>query len=249
MSAPAGGVGSLHPLLLQDVTVTLGGQAVLSSLSHRFEAGQFHALVGASGAGKTTILRVLAGLQPYEGHASIGELEVTPATRRERASRVGYVIQEGGLFPHLTLRQNVALAGAVLGRVVEPGPLLDQLGLRAALWDRHPSELSGGQRQRGAFARALSLDPPVLLLDEPLGAVDPLLRTALQDDLRVALAGRTVLLVTHDLAEAAFLGDTLTVLHAGRIEQSGPVRQVLDAPATAHVSAFLRAHRTLVLGS
>lgn len=223
---------------------------MLREVTLRLAQGQTHALIGRSGCGKSTLLRALLGLvAPTHGTVRVGALTVTPTTHRALAGHVGYVIQDGGLFPHLTVRQNVLLPLSLEGAA--PGSRLEELaallGLDAALLERYPVQLSGGQRQRAALARALVRSPQVLLLDEPLGAIDPMLRSALQAELKQLFEAlkMTVVLVTHDLAEAAFLAHTVTLLEAGRIEQHGPVRALFDAPATPFVERFVSSQRAL----
>ena len=223
--------------------------------------GTTTALIGPSGCGKSTLLRLILGLiEPtagrvefdFEGAGDGTTLSyasgVDGATRRRRAC--GYVIQDGGLFPHLTARGNVALLPETLrmdsdwlyGRIVELCELTafptDGLG-------RYPGELSGGQRQRVALMRALVTDPPVLLMDEPLGALDPMIRYDLQRDLRQIFRdlGKTVVLVTHDLAEAAHFGDEVVLMRGGRVVQRGPAGDLADRPAEPFVREFVTAQR------
>jgi osmoprotectant transport system ATP-binding protein len=164
--------------------------------------------------------------------------------------RIGYVIQDGGLFPHLTARGNVTLMARYLGR--DRGDIDKRLSDLAGLTrfpaeglDRYPVQLSGGQRQRVALMRALMLDPDVLLLDEPLGALDPLIRSDLQTDLKgiFRTLGKTVVLVTHDLGEAGFLGDLIMLLRDGRVVQRGTLADLVDAPAEPFVTEFINAQR------
>jgi osmoprotectant transport system ATP-binding protein len=230
--------------------VRLGGVDVLREVSLTLAQGKTHALIGRSGCGKSTLLRALLGLvTPSHGSVQVGALTVTASTHPALAAAVGYVIQDGGLFPHLTVRQNVLLPLALQGRPA--GRRLDELaamlGLEAPLLERYPVQLSGGQRQRAALARALVHSPHVLLLDEPLGAIDPMLRSALQAELKQLFAAlkMTVVLVTHDLAEAAFLADTVTLLEGGSVEQHGTVRALFDAPATPFVERFVSSQRAL----
>jgi osmoprotectant transport system ATP-binding protein len=235
---------------LESVDVSFGTTSVLSEVTLALEAGKTHVLLGPSGCGKSTVLRAVLGLvTPARGAVRLLGDAVSARPRATLAARVGYVVQSGGLFPHLTARENVALAGKALGRsLAQPvDSLFSQVGLGAELLDRIPAELSGGQRQRVALARALALDAPVLVLDEPFGAVDPLLRAELQDELDALFrrASKTVLFVTHDLAEAAFFADTVTVMYGGRVEQHGPVAEVLASPATDFVSRFLNSQRAL----
>ncbi len=208
-------------------------------------------LLGPSGCGKTTLLRMLNGLvRPDEGSVEVlGEL-VTPERLESLRRRMGYVIQEGGLFPHLTARENAALLARHLGRdSATIDARIDELcalaRLAPALLDRLPGELSGGQRQRVALVRALVLEPALLLLDEPLGALDPMVRADLQDDLRSIFrsVGTTVVMVTHDLDEAAHFADTLVLLEGGRMVQRGSLAELEEAPADPFVERFLSAQR------
>jgi osmoprotectant transport system ATP-binding protein len=228
-------------LTVDRITKRFDGKLALDQVSLEVPPGKTHALIGSSGSGKSTLLRILLGVvAPDEGSVSLG------------ASRIGYVPQEGGLFPHLTARENVALVAGLKKWPTERiekrlEVLWRSLELDPALMDRYPAEISGGQKQRVALARATFLDPELLLLDEPLGALDPLIRHGLQVELRGLFRklGKTVLLVTHDLGEAAFFADGLTLLHEGRVVQTGHLRDFLDRPADPFVSRFVSAQRTL----
>ncbi len=208
-------------------------------------------LLGPSGCGKSTLLRLVVGLLvPDAGTISVVGTPLTPTTRGALRLRMGYVIQEGGLFPHLTAADNVALVAQELGwdrariaaRLRE---LLEFVRIPAQLLERYPSQLSGGQRQRVGLMRALMLDPEVLLMDEPLGALDPMIRADLQRDLRQAFERlkKTVLFVTHDVSEAAIVGDEIALLRAGRIVQRGTFADLATRPADPFVTAFLKAQR------
>jgi osmoprotectant transport system ATP-binding protein len=229
------------------------GKPVLEGVSVTVEAGARVALIGPSGGGKSTVLRLLLGLLwPDVGEVIVAEQRVTPASATALRRRIGSVVQEGGLFPHLTARDNVTLLPRHLGwaprRVDERvGELAELVRLPGELLARHPVELSGGQRQRVALMRALALDPEVLLLDEPLGALDPMVRADLQDDLRALFArlGKTVLVVTHDLAEAAYLADDLVLLAEGRVLQRGSLAALTRTPADPFVARFVGAQRRL----
>jgi osmoprotectant transport system ATP-binding protein len=238
---------------LQDVTCTFDDVCALDDVSVAFPRSHTSVLIGSSGSGKSTLLRLLIGLEwPASGTVLCdGESlrrEALPEVRR----RVGYVIQEGGLFPHLTVLGNLALLPRHLGwdasRVLDRARALAALAhLHEDLLARFPAELSGGQRQRVALMRALMLDPPTLLLDEPLGALDPLVRHGLQDELREIFArlGKTVIMVTHDMAEAAFFSDRLVLMRRGRIVQDGSLGDFQRTPADDFVREFLAAHRNL----
>jgi osmoprotectant transport system ATP-binding protein len=209
------------------------------------------AIIGPSGCGKSTLLRLIVGLvTPDRGTIAIGGVPMGNETKRALRLRIGYVIQEGGLFPHLTARENVTLVAHDLGwtgaRIDERvAALLELTRLPATLLDRYPSQVSGGQRQRLALMRALMLDPEVLLMDEPLAALDPMIRADLQRE----LAGwferlkKTVVLVTHDLGEAAFLGDEIAVMKAGQVIQRGSFDVLDRTPLDPIVTEFIRAQR------
>ena len=209
------------------------------------------ALIGPSGAGKSTVLRLLLGLDwPDTGEvrfdgAPLRRQDLLPTRRR-----IGYVIQEGGLFPHLSCAANIGLMASTLGwapaRIAARSrELAERCRLPVEALDRYPAELSGGQRQRVGLIRALMLDPPALLLDEPLGALDPIVRHDLQAQMRELFAtlGKTVVLVTHDVAEAAFLADELVLMRDGAIVQQGSARDLLNAPAEPFVHRFMTAQR------
>jgi osmoprotectant transport system ATP-binding protein len=207
-------------------------------------------LLGPSGSGKSTLLRSLAGLTAFSGTLRFEGTQV--ADWRVVRRRLGYVIQDGGLFPHLTARGNVTLMARELGwpgeRVAERvDELAAMVALDAAQLDRFPGELSGGQRQRVAMMRALMLDPAVLLLDEPLSALDPITRVRLASELRDIFArlGKTVVMVTHSLGEARFFGGRAVLMRDGRIVQQGPIEDLQDRPADLFVAEFLAAEEAL----
>jgi osmoprotectant transport system ATP-binding protein len=223
----------------------------LAPLDLEIPAGTCVALIGPSGCGKSTLLRLVLGLLvPDRGTIELGGLEVGPATLRAVRERAGYVIQEGGLFPHLTAAGNVTLKARDLGwpedkmraRLAE---LAELVHLPEALLARHPAELSGGQRQRVGLMRALMLEPAALLMDEPLGALDPMIRARLQTDLREIFRRlrKTVVFVTHDMAEAAYVADEIVLMREGHVVQRGSFRDLSDRPADPFVSAFLAAQR------
>jgi osmoprotectant transport system ATP-binding protein len=218
------------------------------------ERGKTTVLIGPSGCGKSTLMRLIIGLiEPDDGKIEFDGAQITNDNIDNIRHRIGYVIQEGGLFPHLTSRANVLLMARQLGkdpaeshqRLVE---LCKLTRFAEALLPRYPTELSGGQRQRVSLMRALMLSPELLLLDEPLGALDPLVRAALQKDLKEIFADlkQTALLVTHDLAEAAYLGDAIVLMNEGRIVQQGSIADLRDKPATDFVTEFINAQRGLV---
>jgi osmoprotectant transport system ATP-binding protein len=228
-----------------------GGAVALAGIDLDCPESQTTVLIGPSGCGKSTLLRLAAGLiRPDAGEVWFEGARLEPETLREARLRMGYVIQEGGLFPHLTIRRNVTLMARELGwvrtrREERLAELAELTRLPGTLLDRYPLELSGGQRQRAALMRALMLDPDLLLLDEPLGALDPMIRVELQQELKAIFQrlGKTVLLVTHDLSEAVHFGDRLVLLRAGRIVQLGSPRDLVDRPAEPFVDAFVSAQR------
>jgi osmoprotectant transport system ATP-binding protein len=229
-----------------------GAAVVLGPLDLSVHAGETVAVVGPSGAGKSTVLKLLLGL----AQADAGEVRFAgaPLSTLEPLSlrrRVGYVVQGGGLFPHLTAAGNAALVARWLGweerRIAARlGELADLARLSTELLGRFPAQLSGGQAQRVALVRALMLDPEALLLDEPLGALDPVTRTELQDDLRAAFArlGKTVVLVTHDLGEAGYLAHRIVLLREGHLAQEGTIDDLVRRPADAFVARFVNAQRS-----
>jgi osmoprotectant transport system ATP-binding protein len=238
-------------LTLRAVTKTYGSVEALHPTDLTVATGQTTVLIGPSGCGKSTLLRLMAGLvRPNSGTVSLDGESVTPASARALRRRIGFVVQDGGLFPHLTARGNVALQAQYLGwedarvetRLVE---LAELTHFPAGRLDAYPVELSGGQRQRVSLMRALMLDPNLLLLDEPLGALDPLIRSELQGELRDIFRslGKTVVLVTHDLGEAAFLGDRLVLVQSGRVVQEGTFDDLVSRPADPFVTKFVNAQR------
>jgi osmoprotectant transport system ATP-binding protein len=239
---------------LVDLTKAYGPTTALHPTSLSIERGKTTALIGPSGCGKSTLLRLIIGLlEPDSGTIQFDDMLVQPGNIASIRRRTGYVIQEGGLFPHLTARNNGLLMGRHLGKPeAEIQQRLAELcrltRFPENLLDRFPAELSGGQRQRVSLMRALMLSPELLLLDEPLGALDPLVRAALQRDLKEIFGelNQTVLLVTHDLAEAAYLSNHIVLMNEGRIVQQGSIDQLQRNPANPFVSEFISAQRSLV---
>lgn len=238
-------------LRLSNVTKRFGPVHAIGPVDLAAEAGQTTVLIGPSGCGKSTLLRLMIGLiAPNRGEIAFDGTMLTPANAPALRQRMGYVIQGGGLFPHLTARGNITLmaqhlqrnAKEIAGRIEE---LCALTHFPPDALDRFPNQLSGGQSQRVALMRALMLDPDVLLMDEPLGALDPLIRHDLQTELRAIFRtlDKTVVLVTHDMAEAGYFGDKLALLRDGHIVQSGPFRDFIDAPANDFVRRFVSAQR------
>ena len=232
-----------------------GAPGAVNDLSLTVPAGKICVLVGPSGCGKTTSLKMVNRLiEPTSGRILIDGTDVASRDATELRREIGYVIQQVGLFPHQTVGANVAVVPRLLGwpaarQRARAEELLSLVGLDPALYrDRYPAQLSGGERQRVGVARALAADPPVMLMDEPFGAVDPIVRERLQNEflrLQAELA-KTILFVTHDIDEAIKMGDLVAVMQAGgHLEQFGPPAQVLAAPASEFVAEFVGADRGL----
>ncbi|QBB68973.1 ATP-binding cassette domain-containing protein [Pseudolysobacter antarcticus] len=242
---------------LDNVSKYYGTTLALEGVTLEFPRGSISALIGSSGSGKSTVLRLLLGLERAD--SGVVRIDGVPLQNLDLLALrrgIGYVIQDGGLFPHLSAYDNLALLPQYVGwpktRIEERIEILAALthfprdGLQ-----RYPLELSGGQRQRVALMRALMLDPLALLLDEPLSALDPIVRYELQDELAAIFTGidKTVVLVTHDLAEAAFLAPRLILLDAGKVQQSGDLDALRHTPANAWVERFVHARRDLTAAS
>jgi osmoprotectant transport system ATP-binding protein len=238
-------------LRLVGVSKSYGGTPALHPTDLEVPAGRTTVLIGPSGCGKSTLLRLMCGLiQPDRGTVLFKGQPLGRADGREFRRQIGFVVQDGGLFPHLTARGNATLMarhldwgqGRIAARLAE---LCALTHFPADSLDRYPVQLSGGQRQRVSLMRALMLDPDLLLLDEPLGALDPLIRSELQADLRdiFQTLHKTVVLVTHDLGEAGFLGDRLVLLRAGRVVQQDTFDRLVRHPADDFVARFVNAQR------
>ncbi|MEV6261533.1 betaine/proline/choline family ABC transporter ATP-binding protein [Streptomyces sp. NPDC051784] len=230
------------------------GTTAVDDLSFEVAEGELVTLVGPSGCGKTTTMKMVNRLtEPTEGRIFLDGEDISAIDPVRLRRRIGYVIQQVGLFPHKTVLENTATVPHLLGWGREKGrrraaELLDLVGLDPLVHgDRYPEQLSGGQRQRVGVARALAADPPVLLMDEPFGAVDPVVRERLQNEfLKLQEQVRkTVLFVTHDIEEAVRLGDRIAVYGQGRIEQFDTPATVLGAPSTPYVADFVGADRGL----
>ncbi len=272
---------------LRGVSKSYGSTVALHPTDLAFEKGKTTALIGPSGCGKSTLLRLILGLvTPSSGQVIFDNEVVQESNLISVRRRTGYVIQEGGLFPHLTALQNLTLVALdntgrkatktiksrVESRTGQPDakPTLKELSeegkaafadlyedidklakiarIPRELLSRYPAELSGGQRQRVSLMRAMILRPQVLLLDEPLASLDPMVRAALQTDLKAIFdaLGKTVVFVTHDMAEAAYLANTIVLLRDGKIVQKGTLEDFQQRPAEPFVTEFLNAQRSLV---
>lgn len=241
---------------LDDVSKRYGvGPAAVAHLSLEVATGELCVLVGPSGCGKTTTLKMINRLiEPTSGHIYLDDEDLTKVDAVALRRRIGYVIQQGGLFPHQRVAENVATVPRLLGwdkaRVAERvEEMLRLVGLPPEEFARrYPQELSGGQRQRVGVARALAADPPVLLMDEPFAAVDPVTRARLQQEFKALQASlrKTVVFVTHDVDEAVLLGDHIALLRVGgHLEQFGTPGELLDKPANDFVADFLGSDRGL----
>ena len=229
---------------LTDLTRVYGSVKALDGLTLHLAPGELVALLGPSGCGKTTALRILAGLdQPTSGRVEVGGKDLTrvPANKRD----MGMVFQAYSLFPHMTVMDNVAFGLKLRGRDgaarrKRAGDMLDLVGLGEHA-DRYAHQLSGGQQQRVALARALAIEPSVLLLDEPLSALDAKVRVQLRDEIRRVQieVGTTTLFVTHDQEEALAVADRVGVMNAGRLEQLAPPAELYSSPATRFVGEFV----------
>lgn len=238
-------------LVLTQVSKRYADTAALLPTDLQVPKGETLVLIGPSGCGKSTLLRLIAGLiTPDSGSIRFEGTAIAPDNILQIRQRMGYVIQEGGLFPHLSVRDNVTVMAQYLRRdndwIESRLAELAQLAqLPGDMMTRFPAELSGGQRQRVSLMRALMLDPDLLLLDEPLGALDPMIRYELQQELKSIFdqLGKTVVMVTHDIAEAAFFGHTLVLMRDGCILQTGPFKALARTPADPFVEQFITAQR------
>jgi osmoprotectant transport system ATP-binding protein len=241
-------------ILLEDIRKNFDSECVIRNITLQIEEGKTTVLIGPSGCGKSTLIRIITGLiKAEEGKVLIDNSELSESNYLGVRRKIGYVIQEGGLFPHLTAFQNVSIVANYIGwerdkikKRVEELSALTKFpfdGLR-----RFPAELSGGQKQRVGLMRALMLNPEFLLLDEPLAALDPLIRYDLQGDLKEIFHSlkKTVLLVTHDLNEAVFFGDTIVLMREGEIIQKGKINDFTNSPSDEFVTKFIKAQRSWI---
>ena len=226
----------------------------VDDVSFEVAAGSLHVLIGPSGSGKTTTMRMINRLETIsEGTITIDGRDARSMDVVELRRSIGYVIQQGGLFPHFTVAENVSVVPRLLGwprsrRRVRAEELLALVGLPPAQFaDRFPRQLSGGQQQRVGVARALAADPPIILMDEPFGAVDPITRKQLQRELRriQSEVRKTIVFVTHDIGEAFLLGDRIVLMAEGRIVQNGTPAELLRNPASPFVTEFIGEDRSL----
>ncbi len=240
-----------------DVRKQYGGAVAVDGVSLQVRQGELCVLLGPSGCGKTTLLRMVNRLvEPGSGRILVGGRDVMSGDPVELRRRIGYAIQSVGLFPHRTVAENIATTPTLLGMAKETiagriGELLALVKLDPDRYrNRYPAELSGGEAQRVGVARALAADPPVLLMDEPFGAIDPINRTAIQEEF-LELQRRlrkTILFVSHDIREALRLADRIVLMRDGKVEQQGTPAELLARPASEFVERFFGAgRRTLLL--
>ncbi len=238
-------------LEIKSLSKTYGDYRALGPIDLNLETGQTSILLGSSGSGKSTLLRAILGLiKTDEGSILFNGAAVAEWSPPTRAMRIGYVPQGGSLFPHMTSAANASVVARAIGwdkakikkRFDE---ILPVFSFDESLLRRRPHQLSGGQRQRVALMRAAFTDPELLLLDEPLGALDPLVRASLQEELKEIFSRlrKTVIFVTHDIGEAAYLGDQIVLMHEGRVVQHGSFNDLRERPACEFVTRFMNAQR------
>lgn len=233
---------------LQNVSKSFYDKKVIDNVSVTIAQGEVFVLLGPSGCGKTTLLRMICALESSDsGEISIAGTSVSQSTFKERAHNLGLVIQEGGLFNHMSALDNILLPIKILGfdQVKAKKTLqeyMDMVNLEFDILKKFPLELSGGQRQRVALLRALIHDPDILLMDEPMSALDPMVRSSLQKDLKKIFEHKkkTVVIVTHDLHEAYVLSNRAAILNAGKIEQMDIFSQIIKSPKTEFVQDFIQ---------
>lgn len=231
------------------VAKSFNHQNVIDNFSLDISSEEIHILLGASGSGKTTLLRMIGGLShPDAGEIFLGEELIKEIPPRERTKKMAYITQEGGLFPHLTAKDNILLPMIIRKIPLEEAlikckELCDLVSMKEGMLRKFPQELSGGQRQRVSLMRGLVLDPQVVLMDEPLSALDPIVRASLQQELRQIFKSlkKTVVMVTHDIHEASYMGDRISLLKGGRIIQTSPFKEMYHAPKDPYVKEFLQA--------
>ena len=242
---------SQNAITLKDVSVSFGALEALNGVTLDIRRGQTTVLIGPSGCGKSTLLKTIIRLvQPDAGLVRIDDAVMDARAAMLMRRRMGYVIQDGGLFPHLTARGNVTLMASYLGvTAADQNARLETLTKLTHFppdaMERFPAELSGGQRQRVSLMRALMLDPEILLMDEPLGSLDPMIRFEMQNELKEIFRtlSKTVVLVTHDMAEAIHFGDVVVLMNEGRIEQIGSGEDLTTRPVSDFATRFVRSQR------
>jgi len=236
---------------LENVSMAYGEHEVLRSVSLHIPEGKLAVLIGPSGCGKTTTLQLINRLiVPTEGRIFVGDTDIAEADPVQLRRGIGYVIQEIGLFPHMTIRQNIEIVPKLLGwdeerRNARTTELLRLVGIESHYLERYPGKLSGGQQQRIGLLRALAADPPIILMDEPFGALDPITRESLQDEIMLLQKKlrKTIVFVTHDMDEALKIADLIILMKDGEVVQAATPHRLLSHPANAFVESFIGKHR------
>lgn len=236
---------------LSQVSKSFGSKAVVKKVSFIVKKGENFVLLGRSGCGKTTTLKMINRLiEPTEGSIRIGGKDILYEKPADLRKGIGYVIQGIGLFPHYTVEQNIGVVPQLLGwstKVIRERcyELMHILGLSEEIAGQYPGELSGGQKQRVGVARALAADPPIVLLDEPFGALDPITREKIQKEFKAldTLKQKTLVMVTHDVFEAVTLANTICLMDAGEVQQIGSPKELVFAPANQYVREFFDTQR------
>jgi osmoprotectant transport system ATP-binding protein len=237
---------------LSDVCLSFGSHKLFEGLNLKLEARKTHILLGPSGCGKTSILRLISGLSKAQsGIVRIDGKDINTFDQKQIAKNIGFMFQEDGLFPHMTVEENILFPAKIhseLSNDIEKyqnymNQLFEMVHLNLNLKSRFPNSLSGGQKQRVSLIRSLILDQNIILMDEPMSALDPMVRMALQKDLREIFSQlkKTVVFVTHNLSEASFLGDVIYLINDGGILQKGSFKDIYHSPATPFVKDFINA--------
>lgn len=232
---------------IKNLTKKYGDNIVLNNINLNISEGEFIVILGPSGCGKTTLLKIINNLIEFDtGEVFIKGKSIKEIDPIELRRNIGYVIQQIGLFPHLTISQNISyvlgLQKISEGKQIERAEeLITLVGLDSSFLNRYPGELSGGQKQRIGVARAIAADPEIILMDEPFGAVDEIVRKSLQEELKQLQKRlkKTIVFVTHDIDEAIKLGDRIIIMNQGQIEQGGSAEDFLFHPANDFIKEFL----------
>lgn len=238
-------------ITLKNITKCYGSSIVIDDLSLLVQSGSTTVLIGPSGCGKSTTLKLINGLvRPEKGSVIINNQNINDYDIFSLRTKIGYVIQDGGLFPHLTAYENVSILASYLGWGKQSiserlGELCELTKFPCEALNRFPVQISGGQRQRVSLMRALMLNPDILLMDEPLAALDPIIRYDLQNDLKQIFStlNKTVILVTHDINEADYFGDKIVLIKDGSVVQEGTLKQFVEYPSNSFVTKFISAQR------
>ncbi len=241
----------------ENVSMAYGTHTVLRNLNLHIPQGQLVVLIGPSGCGKTTTLQLINRLlRPSSGRVLVNGEDISTLDAVHLRRKIGYVIQEIGLFPHMTIKQNIEIVPKLLGwsreaRSDRAAELIRLVGMDESYLTRYPANLSGGQQQRIGLLRALAAEPPIILMDEPFGALDPITRESLQDEI-VTLQKKlhkTIVFVTHDMDEALKIADVIVLMKDGVIHQAAAPRDLLSAPADEFAAQFIGKHRLYSGGS